>query len=1334
MKDSALTFTGKKYSPYVEYWADRISILNSPFKIANGGGGSPAPGKFKRYSFALDGSRQSVVDEITQGRALEAFITFISGYYILFSKYGGSEEVVINTPLFKHGEVEKVFASEVSLIEKISPDDTIKEVILKANRTVTQGYKYQNFPLEFIRKSRGGGGSGPLSNIFISFDAIHENCEPRESYDLIIDIKRGSHGGSILTGITYNTEAFEEYFIHSLAGHFKNVISYFKAIDSKVRNIDILSESERALLLDGFNDTKTDYPKDKTIVELFEDQVEKTPENTAVAFGGARISYRELNERANRMARLLRGKYRVRPDDPVGLILDRSEWMITSIFGILKAGGAYLPIEPDTPMQRIRHMLREAGSAVVITTRALAGGYEGFASRENNECELLLIEDLAELIPKETAENPGRVNKPSDLAYVMFTSGSTGKPKGVLAGHRNVIRLVKNTNYTDIKPDDRILQLSNYAFDGSTYDIFGALLNGAALYMLPKDTIYSLDELCAFIRDNKINMTFITTALINKLIDADPTVIGCFDRIYFGGQDASLKHIRTAVRHRKNEDSIVHVYGPTEATTFSTHYVVRELKNDDTSIPIGAPIGNSKAYILDEHLNPLPIGVEGEIYVGGDGIARGYLNNEELTAEKFLDSPFVKGDRLYRTGDVGKWIPSGDIDFLGRKDQQFKIRGFRVETAEIENSLLNHPAIKQAFVTAGKAEDGNRELVAYIVSEEEELSVSSVREHLAGELPDYMVPAYFVRLDSMPLNSNGKVDTNALPPPEDSSLTGAAYEKPRNEVEEKLAGVWQKVLKRKRVGVHDNYFVIGGDSIKAIQIVAKLARLNLKLKVRDLFQYPTIAELAGRVAGAEREAEQGPVSGLVPLTAIQTWFFGEHGISANHFNQAVLLRSGNRLNEEALRAVFEKLQEHHDALRSRYRLEGGDIIQEIQGPDCPLHFEAVDLTGSADAPALLESHAERIHAGIRLDTGPLMKAALFRMDDGDRLLVTIHHLAIDGVSWRILYEDITRGYKQYLAGETVDFGMKTDSFKRWAELVRRYGRSEAILEEMKYWRAVENQAAMLQTDYPQGEGDVDRYGDSRTVTACLSEEQTGLLLTRAHEAYRTEMNDLLLTALARAMCDWRGGRETLIALEGHGREPVGGEDIDVSRTVGWFTSVYPVVLKLPQKDEPGSHIKHIKESLRSVPDKGVGYGILKYLSQGNAGGEAGFPAEPRISFNYLGSFDADVDGSVFEIAEESFGRTINPEMKRGHDLEIISMVVKGRLEFSISYGSKLFREETIRRLASAYKRELAEIIVHCMKDGSSGLTPSDIDYSGLSIEELDNVLDSLQSGSRKRRS
>ncbi|MCP5048414.1 MAG: AMP-binding protein, partial [bacterium] len=664
-----------------------------------------------------------------------------------------------------------------------------------------------------------------------------------------------------------------------------------------------------------------------------------------------------------------------------------------------------------------------------------------------------------------------------------------------------------------------------------------------------------------------------------------------------------------------------------------------------------------------------------------------------------------------------------------------KIRGYRIELGEIETHLLNHPLIKEAVVTIKTRDDGDSFLAAYFISaavQEKDPEPTGLRDYLIEELPDYMIPSYFVQLDQFPLTPSGKINRNVLPEPQ---IKGAeTYVPPRNEVERTLLEIWARVLGRDvpdtsqpqpPIGINDNFFLNGGDSIKSIRIVSGMRDAGYQIHMRDIFNYPTVSQLSPRVVKLERIARQEPVTGSVKLTPIQQRFFSRSTIGTHHFNRAMMFYSAEGFDEEAITVVFTKIQVHHDALRMTYKYKKsknktGKILQTGHGPDYPLSLEVSDLRGLSDedrAPQF-EAAVHRLRTGIDLETGPLMKLGLIHRDDGDRLLIVIHHLVADGVSWRILLEDIDTLMQQYKNHLPLVLPVKSDSFKLWAETLSHYADSPGFLEEKTYWRELESIGApRIENDSKQEENDVK---DTDTVSFRLSKAETDRLLTQVNQAFNTEINDILLTALAAGIKGTWGQHRVLIDVEGHGREEIPG-DVDISRTVGRFTSVYPVLLDVSYDHDPARRIKEIKETLRRVPGKGIGYGILKYLTARRHKKGMDFTLHPQVGFNAIRQFDPDVNPVSFELAKESIGNMQSPERPRQHELEVSGILNGNRLAIRIAFNKNQYKTKTIKRLLSHFRSQLSRLIAFCVSKDTKELTPSDLTYNRLSIETVDRL-------------
>ena len=951
---------------------------------------------------------------------------------------------------------------------------------------------------------------------------------------------------------------------------------------------------------------------------------------------------------------------------------------------------------------------------------------------------------LWEAIDRELPGEPGGplepINQPDDLVYTLFTSGSTGIPKGVLVEHRNLIaNLYAFYREFEVKSEDTGIQLSSYAFDIFAEEVYPLLLKGGRLVIPSRDDIMDPVRLSELIVRHGVTIVDTVPLLLNELNNLKPfTSVHTF---ISGGDTLKPAH----VDNFSKIGQVYNTYGPTESTVCATYYKLPgDFGTSMRNIPIGKPIANYNVYILDENYRLLPVEVPGELYVAGIGVTRGYLNHPELTAAKFkrtvighwsfVTNSFFKtndqcpmvNDRFYKTGDLARWMWDGNIEFLGRIDQQVKIRGYRIEPGEIENRLLQHRQIKEAAVVAVEMdqEEQNKCLSAYIVPQKE-LTTSELRAFLSKEVPDYMIPSYFVFLDKLPLTSHGKLDRKALPKP--GTYTSKYYVVPQEPVEKILAEIWQEVLRINRVGVNDNFFENGGDSIKAIQISSRLRKAGLKMEIQDLFSHPTIRQLAKHVKETDRIISQGVVEGEVELTPIQQWFFQTPPHQWSHFNQTVMLYREEGFDEGSLEKVFTRIVEHHDALRMIYKRDSssGKVHQVNRGIEEPLlHLETANLQDKSEAETRsgIETYVSRLQQSMDLEKGPLIKLGLFKTGSGDHLLIIIHHLVMDGVSWRILLEDLVNGLHMVRAGKPIILQEKTDSFQYWAHQLNAYAETREALQELEYWKEVEQTPVdPLPRDREVSEGKR-TYQDSAVVMMELEETLTSQLLREVNRSYNTEVNDILLTALGLAIKEWANINRLVVNLEGHGRETIGG-NADISRTIGWFTSQYPVILEVHHSRQLSRQIKVVKETLRKIPNKGIGYGLLRYLTPLEKKQGMTFLLQPEISFNYLGEFGQE-DGQeerVFEISPLGTGDSISPTALQPYTLDINGFLVRNRLRMLFTYNKYEFKQDRLKQLADDFKQQLVKIIAHCRQQKERRLTPSDLTYNHLSIEMVEEL-------------
>ncbi|WP_152360000.1 non-ribosomal peptide synthase/polyketide synthase [Pseudomonas aeruginosa] len=1303
----------------LEYWRGKLGERHPVLELPTDHPRPAVPSyRGSRYEFSIEPALAEALRGTARRQGLTLFMLLLGGFNILLQRYSGQTDLRVGVPIANRNRAEVegligLFVNTQVLRSVFDGRTSVATLLAGLKDTVLGAQAHQDLPFERLVeafKVERSLSHSPLFQVMYNHQPLVADIEALDSvaglsfgqldwksrttqFDLSLDTYE--KGGRLYAALTYATDLFEARTVERMARHWQNLLrGMLENPQASVDSLPMLDAEERYQLLEGWNATAAEYPLQRGVHRLFEEQVERTPTAPALAFGEERLDYAELNRRANRLAHALieRG---IGADRLVGVAMERSIEMVVALMAILKAGGAYVPVDPEYPEERQAYMLEDSGVQLLLSQSHLKLPLAQGVQRIDLDRGAPWFEDYSEA-------NPDIHLDGENLAYVIYTSGSTGKPKG--AGNRQSAlsnRLCWMQQAYGLGVGDTVLQKTPFSFDVSVWEFFWPLMSGARLVVAAPGDHRDPAKLVALInREGVDTLHFVPSMLQAFLQDEDVVSCTSLKRIVCSGE-ALPADAQQQVFAKLPQAGLYNLYGPNEAAIDVTHWTCVEEGKD--AVPIGRPIANLACYILDGNLEPVPVGVLGELYLAGRGLARGYHQRPGLTAERFVASPFVAGERMYRTGDLARYRADGVIEYAGRIDHQVKLRGLRIELGEYEARLLEHPWVREAAVLAV---DG-RQLVGYVVLESESGDWrEALAAHLAASLPEYMVPAQWLALERMPLSPNGKLDRKALPAPE-VSVAQAGYSAPRNAVERTLAEIWQDLLGVERVGLDDNFFSLGGDSIVSIQVVSRARQAGLQLSPRDLFQHQNIRSLALAAKAGAATAEQGPASGEVALAPVQRWFFERAIPNRQHWNQSLLLQARQPLDGDRLGRALERLQAQHDALRLRFREERGAWHQAYaEQAGEPLWRRQA---GSEEALLALCEEAQR---SLDLEQGPLLRALLVDMADGSqRLLLVIHHLAVDGVSWRILLEDLQRLY----ADLDADLGPRSSSYQAWSRHL--HEQAGARLDELDYWQAQLHDAPhALPCENPHGALE-NRH--ERKFVLTLDAERTRQLLQEAPAAYRTQVNDLLLTALARATCRWSGDASVLVQLEGHGREDL-GEAIDLSRTVGWFTSLFP--LRLTPAADLGESLKAIKEQLRGVPDKGVGYGLLRYLAGEEAATRLAALPQPRITFNYLGRFDRQFDGAALLVpATESAGAAQDPCAPLANWLSIEGQVYGGELSLHWSFSREMFAEATVQRLVDDYARELHALIEHCCQEGNVGATPSDFPLATLRQEQLDRL-------------
>ena len=1375
------SLTGVSLDEQLAYWRAQLAGAPTLLELPTDRPRPPVQSfRGAHYEFHLAADLTAKLQQLAHRHEATLFMVLLAAFTVLLARYSRQTDIVVGTPIAnrKRTEIEGVigfFVNTLALRTQLDDNPAFSELLARVRQSTLAAYDHQDLPFERLVDDLGltrtlsysplfqvglvlqNAGMGDLALPGVT--ATMQTTEfPFAKFDLMLNLAAGEVAdGAGLTGLLeYATDLFDQATIARLVEHFTHLLTSIVAQpEQPVFQLPMLPAAEYNQLIHEWNATTVAWPSTQCVQELVAAQAAQRPAATALVFGNQTMSYGELNARANQLAHHLQ-TLGVGAETIVGVCLERSLELVVSILAVLKAGGAYLPLDPSYPPERLRFMLADAQVAVLLTQAALVDRLVGAEPGTEAPRHCFCVDHQWATIAPLPTTNPAPPTTLESLAYTIYTSGSTGQPKGVLIPHGGLGNLVAwHQRAFAITAADHATSLAGLGFDAAVWEIWPYLTAGATLHLVEPTTLGSAEHLRDWLVAQAITVTFLPTPLAEQVLPL-PWPAHTALRFMLTGGDRLRSYPAPALPF-----ALVNNYGPTENSVVTTAGLV--VNNGRPTPAIGRPIHNVQVYVLDSSLQPTPIGVPGELHIGGSSLARGYLRRPALTAEKFIDNPFrgpTGRGQLYKTGDLVRYLPTGELEFLGRTDNQVKIRGFRIELGEIESVLLGYRGVREAAVVAYEEPPQDKRLVAYLVSERP-LDSTHLRHYLAQSLPVYMVPAAFVPLAALPLTPNGKVNRRALPAPERYPLAASEhYAAPGTPTEIALARIWADLLGVAQVGVDDNFFAIGGDSILSLQIVGRAKQQGIHLVTKDLFQHQTIRELAAVArVGTQNQAEQGVVTGELPLTPIQQWFLAQAWREPHHFNQALLLEVVPTVNPTWLASALTALLHHHDALRLRFQPRAARASgqapppqwrQVNQGITETVALDLVDLS-MLSGPARqqqLEAVANRTQASLNLSDGPLVRAVLFTFgeQESQRLLLVIHHLAVDGVSWRILLEDLQRAYQQCSQGQPIKLPAKSTAFRDWARWLADQGVKQVEAERAWWAQVVHDVAATtpveLPTDFPQQEGAEqgefahcqNSFASADQVACTLSAAETDALLHQAPAAYHTQVNDLLLTALARTMRDWLGAPAISLELEGHGREfsevaENAAMTIDLSRTVGWFTTIFPVILHCDQY-ETGALIKSIKEQLRRIPNRGIGYGILRYLGQM---AELAPPTPIALSFNYLGQFAAGNSSAgepnsaaetawLLNFAPESSGEAQSAQGQRPHLLAITGQVIEGQLQVSWQYSRHCHQPTTIATLAENYITHLRAIIAHCLNPAAGGFTPSD--FSALTIEqtELDQLV------------
>ncbi len=1545
----------------------------------------------KKYNLNKNSSTRII--DLVNGNPKGVFIYLLSSIGIVLKKYMENSEIIISIP-----ELQNDNHNGLSVPVKLTLNElgTFRELLNSTAEEINKVYAKNK---EVSNQRVWSNQDTVSSNILVNFHELHnDHIIDSDKFDLIFGIYLEDDAFSI--ELRYNERYFHERQISEFTIHLDKTVSYYKDLNTVIKDIDIFTEEQKRTTISQGIGLEL-YMNYNNLHGLFEAQVEKFPSNVAVRYNDTQLTYKELNALSNKLANHLKQVYKVKPNQLIGLMAERSENLIVALLGIMKAGAAYVPIDPSLPEERKNFIISDAKISLVLIDS------NQIYNIQNDQIALFALDMQLELLD-ESEDNLEHEAEPGDLVYVIYTSGTSGKPKGVTVRHEGAVNMTINqSKILGITNIDRVLQFASLSFDASVSEIFMALGTGACITMIDKNVIENTKYFIDYLRTAGINVLTLPPAYLYSL-DIDSLD---FLKVLLTAGEVIKVDIANKL---KNLVNYFNAYGPSECSVCVSMFEYKANTNYEENIPIGRPLSNTQVLVLNNNRELVPEGVEGELYVSGKGLAKGYIGNNNLTNAKFVTDLYSSDTRWYKTGDMVKWS-NGQLLFCGRNDRQIKLRGFRVELEEIESVIKFHSAIQNAYVFGkGTFEDDNtltsvitidpnhastldkifklenlnpdlknnryvlpNDLTIYHSNESEtkmiyeeifeqkiydtdniqikqgdiifdiganiglfslytglkykdvkvyafepvkpiydileknmslyslnvkkfNLGISNetkeaifqyypqntaisgmyadndseidtvkqymqnkldnkglqetessigdlvsrkmnsesvecqlvslseiiekegvsridllkidvekseedvlmgiklehwpmirqmvievhdsngrlnriekllvdqgyylnkvqdkdllgteiytiqayrkdktaiseslnddklkllytsfdqlereIKETCEDKLPHYMIPSKIEIVHAIPLNNNGKVDESSLEKLLSKQEKSISVEQPRNESEQILFDIWGQILAKKPKSIFEDFFSLGGDSIKAIQIASKLHTLGYKIDINKIFEFPTIASLSKHIIFKKEEISQSAITGEIPLTPIQLELFNANRKYANHFNQSVLLFFNEALSKDILEAVFKYIQIHHDIFRATINKKNDNWNMYNHGTDFPMYLKTYDLIDSDNYKSEIAKISSVLQETIDLEKGPLMHLGLFNTNEGDFLLIIVHHMIIDTVSWRILLSDINILIKQSLQNEKLNLPLKTSSFKEWAEFLYEYAEKGKFKDEADYWQNMEKQSPR---ELPVKIAESNRISDTRFAEFLLDKSYTEKLLIKSNDAYNTEITDILISALSLSFYDTFEMDNVLINLETHGRQQI-SNDIDVSRTIGWFTAHYPVIVTTKFNNEFSKHIIEVKETLRRIPNKGIGYGINKFLGPNKNYSRIEGGLRPQIAFNYLGQFDSDINDLLFTVSSYDKGQDISPDSERFHDMSINGLIAEGSLSITIEYNYQQFESHEIQNLADAFKKRLIQIVDHCIQSENL-ITPSDITEEDLSMDDLDEI-------------
>lgn len=1284
-----------KFKKNKEFWVQNVQNISEDFMQIRS-----SEIKGNRQIFKLNNVEESKLKEFIDDKwSMFELFTALIGIY--FYKTTNKENITIGMPILnRSGAKDKktigMFVSTMPFRFRVEANITFNEYLQEIRKEIRKHFRNQKYPYDLMMTDnnivkRGFDGLFNLSlNYYNTTDndyiddfktEMKEFYSGYQTYSLQLLIKESTDSKIILC-FDYKKCDYTKESIIRIKNMLTNILSQLTN-NILIKDIQLLKKEEIASILK--NQTSSVYPKDKSIIRLFEEQVNKTPQSKAVIHNKDLLTYKGLNSKSNRIANYLK-EIGIEKGDIIAVMGKHSPEIIAAILGVLKIGGVYLPIDIEYPRERINYMLNDSNASIMLSN---------MGEELNFDINTLNINDILER--QNQVENFDSTPKPEDLAYIIYTSGTTGRPKGVMINHRSLVNYICASvkNYTQKDKDEVFAFYSSIAFDLTVTSIFTPLISGNAIAVYDDDgSEFVLEKI---LKDNIVTVIKLTPSHLSIIKDVFVTNTS-IKRMIVGGEALKTNLANDIYNKFDGRIDIYNEYGPTEATVGCMIYKYDINHDKEVSVPIGRPIENVKIYILNRDLNLVPSGVIGELYISGDCLSIGYLNKAEITKERFITNPFSDNSLMYKTGDLAKRLEDNNIIYAGRTDNQVKLRGFRIELEEIEQCLMENEKVKQAVAIVK-----NNSIYAYVVCSD--FDEKELKQWVANYVPAYMIPSCVINIDHIPLTVNGKLDKDALPQINKDKVD---FVNCSNEIEKALVEVMKEVLRIDAISMEDNYFYLGGDSIKAIQISSRLRDRGYHIKPKDILSNELIKEIALSVSleDSKPKAEQSLIDGVIKKTPIMKWFFDNKFENVNYYNQSITIELKEVVNYEDVKTVIKTLIKKHDSFRINYDRNKDELFynNNVLDENNVYYYDLANDSYDVQKEKI-KCLSDRLKSSFDIENGLLLKTGVFNLGDRQIILFTAHHLSVDGVSFRIFLEDFFKSLKQLSSGFEIELSPKTHSYKKWANELMVYKNTD-FKEQLPYWSMVHNCNFEYPVDFNKGQALIN---NSIAINKVINKDKTKELLDRMNAIYGMSLNEVLISSIALTLSDMTDENDIILELEGHGREDI-NPSIDTSRTIGWFTTIFPAYFTI-NEGSVSDKIKSLKEQIRNIPNNGFDYSIEKYLNN-----RFNDDVKKYIRLNYLGDFDS-VINEYFSLADS--GIDIGEDNKLTSLMDINIMKINEQINISILFSRNNYEIETVQKILDCFVNKLDEIVKSCENKEDREFTPSDFDSVDISQDDLD---------------